>query len=378
MKIFKHSTDKFGYYTVGKEKTYGKLHAIKLSAQTGHHVQWHFNDDVYSCLNWLEEPKESLTELYRQRAQQLRDQYDYLVLQFSGGADSTNILNTFVDNKIHLDEVLTWNYFGGNKSKTAHTDSEVNQVAFPAMKKLAETNPEIKFRTLDLSQSLIDFWMDPEKADRFFHHSNSIIMAEAGVRTNYFLEDKFYLDKIMQGKKVGFICGQDKPRVWQIDGKYCFRFLDYSGANSLNGVDSPVEYFYWSPDFPTIPVKQSHIIKRYLQHADSTTQFMTTESNGMACKLHNGQTLWLSNDGIHSLIYPGWDINTYTAGKSQSPILNDNIRWYHKDFHSESHSRYFSALTYWMSWVPGHWLNNPKDPSKGVVGSWSPAYYLES
>jgi len=49
---------------------------------------------------------ESLDFLYALRARQLREKYDYLVLYFSGGADSTNILKTFIDNNIFLDEIV--------------------------------------------------------------------------------------------------------------------------------------------------------------------------------------------------------------------------------------------------------------------------------
>jgi hypothetical protein len=144
------------------------------------------------------------------------------------------------------------------------------------------------------------------------------------------------------------------------------------------GVDSPIEYFYWSPDFPSIPIKQSHIVKRYLEHANQSTQFIITESTGLACKSHEGQRLWLTNDGMHMLIYPDWNINTFTAGKTKSPIFNDIVQWYHRDTHMESQTQWQSAMTYWLSQVPGHWLNNPKDVAKGIVGSWSPSYYLES
>jgi hypothetical protein len=47
----------------------------------------------------------SLQDMRGGKAMQLRDQYDYLILAYSGGADSDNILKVFQQNKIHLDEV---------------------------------------------------------------------------------------------------------------------------------------------------------------------------------------------------------------------------------------------------------------------------------
>jgi hypothetical protein len=81
-------TDRLGCYRVGDLKFYSKLEAIETMQQTGIHLHWDFNEAVFGCYNWKQEPVDSLSDLYRRRAQQLRDQYDYIVLCYSGGADS--------------------------------------------------------------------------------------------------------------------------------------------------------------------------------------------------------------------------------------------------------------------------------------------------
>ena len=88
--------DKFGFYQVGNFKTYSKFDASAVSEKTNQALKWNFNDEAYHSVDWEKEPPESLSELYRKRAQQLREKYDYLVLWFSGGADSTNILDSFL------------------------------------------------------------------------------------------------------------------------------------------------------------------------------------------------------------------------------------------------------------------------------------------
>jgi hypothetical protein len=90
--------DQFGYYTIGNLKTYSKIEAIELHTKTGTHPQWHFNDEIFSMHDWRVEPTASLEELYAIRARQIRDKYDYIVLFFSGGADSENMLRTFLRN----------------------------------------------------------------------------------------------------------------------------------------------------------------------------------------------------------------------------------------------------------------------------------------
>ena len=88
--------DIYGYYTVGGIKMYSQIEAVEISNKLDLPIKWHFNDEVFSSLDWTVEPTETLAELYKKRCEQLREKYDYLVLYYSGGADSDNILNHFI------------------------------------------------------------------------------------------------------------------------------------------------------------------------------------------------------------------------------------------------------------------------------------------
>ena len=113
LKNIEYSGDQFGYYTVGSNfKTYSKLLAVEEMRRTGVHLEWHFNREQYANYEWTQEPVESLDELYRQRAQQIRDSYDYIVIFYSGGADSWCMLDTFIKN-----DILENNVFYKNPSK---------------------------------------------------------------------------------------------------------------------------------------------------------------------------------------------------------------------------------------------------------------------
>ena len=83
--------DRLGYYRVGWKKFYNKTLALLESNKTGYKIDWVFNNDIYGKIDWTLPVLESLDLLYALRARQLREKYDYLVLYFSGGADSTNI-----------------------------------------------------------------------------------------------------------------------------------------------------------------------------------------------------------------------------------------------------------------------------------------------
>lgn len=97
---------KLGYYTVGNEKFFSKPMALTKATETNQFPEWNFNNETFGAQDWLTDPTISIKELYRIRAQQLRDRYDYIRLEFSGGGDSTTALYSFVNNGIHIDEVV--------------------------------------------------------------------------------------------------------------------------------------------------------------------------------------------------------------------------------------------------------------------------------
>ena len=70
--------DDVGFYTVGNEKFYNKIHAMFRAQQLNTEPVWNFNDELFSKLDWTREPTESLSELYAMRAKQIREQYDYV------------------------------------------------------------------------------------------------------------------------------------------------------------------------------------------------------------------------------------------------------------------------------------------------------------
>ena len=84
-----------------------------LDAANGNYKQITFRiheSEDFDNYTWSIEPKSSLKQLQKERALQLRDTYDYLKLWFSGGGDSTTVLNTFLENNIHIDEICVYRY----------------------------------------------------------------------------------------------------------------------------------------------------------------------------------------------------------------------------------------------------------------------------
>jgi len=153
--------DKFGFYQVGDRKTYRKLEALDWFNQTGIAPRWNFNDEVFSQYDWTTEPDIDLWELYKERARQIRNAYDYCVIFYSGGSDSHNLLNAWIDADCKIDEIATtWNYKTTGELYN-HQNAEITHVVLPDIKALQNKGYDFKFRLIELpemSLKLFDDW----------------------------------------------------------------------------------------------------------------------------------------------------------------------------------------------------------------------------
>jgi len=376
--------DKLGCYRVGDLKFHSKLEAVEMHSRTGIHPHWDFNEAVFSAQNWLVEPQESLDELYRSRAQQLRSKYDHIVLFYSGGADSQNVLNTFLHNEIKLDEIATFTNYEATGDRDQFFNAETFRVALPTITRLQEKYPYLKHRVIDLTQPLLDVFVDPNYKFDWIYNSNTIFNPLNMAKGELPYRIKEWHDLLNQGKRLCLLWGHDKPRLWHIDGKFCFRFIDcldngptvrsMSGAN-----DYADELFYWTPDLPQIVIKQSHIIKNYLNQHATTSPFVSTAKSDLAFKIVDGRRLWLSNHGVHSLIYPGWDISTFSVGKSPSPIfsLRDDWFWSQDPGSHAARDIWHMGINKLWTLTPDYWRNDPNRLDLGLKGCVSPDYYLD-
>jgi len=348
--------DQFGYYTVGEFKTYSKLEAIELANKTNSKPNWHFNDNVFQSLDWTKEPADSLAEIYKRRAQQLRETYDYLVLWYSGGADSNNILNVFLDNDIKLDEVVSYINYEGSDDKENDLNGEIFFVAVPDIKAAQLRQPDLKHRIIDMSQYMAEHFAKVD-LDWIYEHNGMftpIHQTKSKIKTK--IPDWYNL--FAQGKKVGFISGIDKPCVvLRNDNNYYFNFHDFTIDNSVTPgmqmANHPWdfnEFFYWTPDCPNIILKQTHMIKHALK-ARSFGQIsdwsspMTPSGSLAKVQTADNKFQWVDTTGLIKLIYPNWKPIPYQI-KAKSTILYDKDMWFIRQGNQEkSLKNWINGLT---------------------------------
>ena len=152
--------DKFGFYKVGDKSTYSKLEAIEWSKKDNKNFEWVFNDNVYSSIDWKIEPQKDLWSMYKERAIQIRNNYDYVVLWYSGGSDSHNMLLAWIEAGCKIDEIATtWNY-EATGDKQNHYNAEITNVVLPDIQALKDKGVEFKFRIVDISNISLNLFED--------------------------------------------------------------------------------------------------------------------------------------------------------------------------------------------------------------------------
>lgn len=283
---------KNGVYVVDGVLFINKSDALKFASKFNKKVRWDFNDAVFSAVNWTTPIETSLPDLYKQRAQQLRNTYDYVSLFFSGGVDSTNVLHSFIDNDIFLDEIVM--YRPGKQIKYANkTDkslrniwSEVEFAAIPYLKKQC-INPKTLIREMDMEECLNDFVSNSRLTQQW--HQLNYLTPNFWAKNAMCMTDKHWISLYDSGKSIGHIAASDKPRVRIRDGQYYMRFNDTGATTfhfqppSLSADESEkirkhqvLEMFYWTPDLPQLVIKQCQEIK---QQCKNNTAFKSLVLN---------------------------------------------------------------------------------------------------
>lgn len=348
--------DRLGYYRVGWKKFYNKTLALIENKKTGYELEWIFNDEIYSSKNWQTPIKESLQSLYTRRAQQLREKYDYLVLYFSGGADSLNILKTFLDNNIFLDEIVMQfpkpieSTFNKEDLSNKNIYSEIKYQAIPALNKM-QLHPSTKIRYQDFSKPFLDLM---NKDNWFEEIPLGTNISPSGIaRQVAQLKEDHILDLCTKQKNTVQILGVDKPLVF-CNGKDYYAYfsdlnamhsppVDFTGQDIFNNFYH-TEFFYWTPDLPEIVIKQAQLIKAYCETNEQAKDMMM---KSMEKHLQYYRPL------LHKIIYSNEIEIDWDPEKPSSKVFRPMDEWFWKTSTNKQQQNYLSVIDY---------LKNETDP----------------
>ncbi len=259
------STYAYGIYQVGTKKFLNKTDALVEASRTGQELTWNFHDDVYSKYDWSQRPAGDLRDFYRQRAQQIRDQYDYVVVHFSGGADSWTVLHSFLSNGIHVDEVYSRWAFAEKKYKDYdHTNteevnlfSEYEFAALPVLKDVEKRFPQTKIYIDDYSEDY-----EKDVGENTLKHGNAYL--NLGVFYRFSRKSPWETQAAEKGQRVAVVYGLDKIRYCVQEG-VVYAYFDDRVAGTDHDPARNIEPFYWTPHMPEIPIVQAHEMKMFYE-----------------------------------------------------------------------------------------------------------------
>jgi hypothetical protein len=328
---------KFGNWAVGLEKFNDKIEAAVHATRSNTDLVFEFNNTVWDSFDRSRLGKIRLAELYRQRAQQLRDKYDYLVLYYSGGADSTNILDTFINNNIKLDCVyVRWPFDVLNS--TLHMPNKQDKSAFnfnsewdyatkPRLDWLAKNHPEIKIELKGV-EGLTD---STQFNDDSFSGVNNRYSPVNILRKGTYSD--FERDCIDKNKSVGQISGIDKPMLAQspqgvVSMKFVDDFLHTLNVTPFNSLG--VEYFYWSVDLPELAFEMAYQVFQYYNHNPRERYLVPgREYTAMPADIKHACREKFFMD-IKSVCYPTWNNAIFQTEKPRHRFGIDKDVWFFK------------------------------------------------
>lgn len=377
---------KLGYYTCNGIEFESKIRAMIYGEAIKQPVTWHFNEETFSKFPWQIEPDLSLRDLYDARSRQIREEYDYVVITYSGGSDSHNIVESFLRQGLHIDEIVSnwpldmseryltqdasikesWNVLG---EYNLHTRHRLNEIVYKS--------PQTKIRMYDTSELLVNSFLQAE--DKYWVLDKKEVLNPAGsTHFNYthFADIRKQFDK---GKKIAMIIGIDKPRTQIIDGNLYLYFAD-KVANIINLSDHLKEYpnatplyYYWDPDSVLILAKQAHTILKFLKQNPQYQHYWSTRDFKIIREVHEPM--------LKAMLYKdSWDMNWYQAVKASKDWFSELDDWFHRGY---SDTKTYQIWLEGIKYVAGkignqHMFKDEQGNPAGTMILTSPNYFIGS
>jgi hypothetical protein len=299
------------------------------------------NNAVYDRVNWMYEPEESWASLCRQRAEELRSKYEYLILGFSGGTDSITVYNTFRQNNIKIDEIVI----------TYGRDNPVAPESSVAWLVQNHWDPSTRITHIDRQ---VD-----DVLQRHYHSDQWIMNNFGGVRRYEVTcpgpEVIDHCERSANGRSWCLITGHEKPHLVFEKGQWWVTHLDHV-FHSVMGWPN-VEMFFMGQD-PRLHMKQCHMLKRWTKIQNISIcegwqsfamlgkkNLMDYENFAMAC----GRDL----DVVRGISFCQKVLNNEYNAKDTGMLINGDIHHLKIDKFLKTHmlNQRRSAVNYSNAWM---------------------------
>tara|TARA_E500000178_G_C17035593_1_gene763191 strand:- start:2219 stop:3379 length:1161 start_codon:yes stop_codon:yes gene_type:complete len=267
IKLIKNKIDGFSeepHYEVDGEKIYQKVSALKKAYESCNtddpneiwgRVKFKFDIDAQG-----QEPKEDIEELYRQRAETIRNKFDYVRVWASGGNDSTHALESFIDAGVQPNELVTYQTFTGTLDTEQNLEQDVAYQAWIGHKKVKEIWPNVLIKFYKILPQHYS-WYVKNDPDHFF----GIKPINPGTTSSHMVYECYpeILKKDKALKKVCNIYSGPDIQIGHNDKGWFYTFLD--GVFNLNFTCPSQRYFFFDPDNKDLTLKIAYICKRHIE-----------------------------------------------------------------------------------------------------------------
>lgn len=373
---------KLGYYTCNGVEFSSKVQGALYATTVKQPLNWHFNNEVFNNYKWHIEPDSSLQQLYYQRARQLREKYDYLVLSYSGGSDSNNILMSFYEQGLHLDEIVTnWVLNGGDKHTVLDTgvtaawnqNAEYELHTRERLKWVSTNLPRTKISCFDYGKHSIDYFVG--KDESWVLDAGDSLNPGVMQRFNY-LNLKDLRSRVDHYQSVGVIIGIDKPKCRIQDNRLFLFFNDKTANlvpmdllfNKFDYTNTTTELFYWAPESCDILAKQCHALLKFLNNNPEYRTYWETVA--LEARLYQEKFL-------RTIIYNNWNTNWFQGDKSIKDWDCELDDWFFAEAGASAISSWNNGLNYLeKNLAPEFVLQLQSQSTRGLKFFTTPFYYV--
>jgi len=241
------NTEEKRYYTCNGKKFLNKFQAIHEQENSNQAINFIANP-LYRDLDCSQEPQQSFEDILKEQALLIRKNFKIVRLWYSGGIDSDLVLDIFLKNKIHLDEIHVQHYGPRSffpESYIASDRLESIKHSIPSTKIIE--HGKIFPYTIHKKTLMKDSWS---------FNGIDYPLRSFNVMRNPLGEEQFNTNLIE-------LYGIAKPDILFIRGEWYMYMADTSLHGCLtSGAKSYKHYFY--ADYPEANIKQAHLLKKFL------------------------------------------------------------------------------------------------------------------
>jgi hypothetical protein len=306
-----------------------------------------YHDQTWRQLDWNRPTDLSLDQLYALRAHEIRDQYDYVVVCYSGGADSANIISTFVRHEIPIDEIVNWN----SMESTGMVQGTVNNQEFtcnatPMLELLLrESKHRPKISIYDETKLYQTWFQDLRK--NFYPE---YLRYWGGLFCLFITGAIFKYLNLPRDKKIAIVTGADSPNLIYKDSRWHFYHWDMWQASGTWGTycDPDLEFFTWehfyrAPSAAPMIIKQLHAMRDFMCHHTESVYYYGDNDQGPRKRspVRDKSDRVLKPKIFQQIIYPNLIQDVVVVQKPKNMVIRNEDCWWIKDLPSPDKKIWF-------------------------------------